>query len=150
MMGVDFGNLAVRMVWILGSMGDAVELLVRSPKLAGIFRFFLPSTGYWPACLLLHLSAPAVKQLHAHPQLLGQVADLVGFVAHPNGLGVYFLRTNLPIKEEGVIWNIYSTIREIEGTFRTLKTDLDLRPIYHRNDASTMAHLHLGVLAYWR
>ncbi len=65
------------------------------------------------------------------------------------GLGVYFLRTNLPIKEEGVIWNIYNTIREIEGTFRTLKTDLDLRPIYHRNDASTMAHLHLGILAYW-
>jgi transposase len=66
-----------------------------------------------------------------------------------DGLGVYFLRTNLPIKEEGVIWNIYNTIREIESTFRTLKTDLDLRPIYHRNDASTMAHLHLGILAYW-
>lgn len=66
-----------------------------------------------------------------------------------DGLGVYFLRTNLPIKDEAVIWNIYNTIREIESTFRTLKTDLDLRPIYHRNDASTMAHLHLGILAYW-
>ena len=65
------------------------------------------------------------------------------------GLGVYFLRTNLPIKDEGVIWNIYNTIREIESTFRTLKTDLDLRPIYHKNDDSTMAHLHLGILAYW-
>ena len=66
-----------------------------------------------------------------------------------DGLGVYFLRTNLPVREEAVVWNIYNTIREIEGTFRTLKTDLDLRPIYHRNDASTMAHLHLGILAYW-
>jgi len=26
---------------------------------------------------------------------------------------------------------------------------LDLRPIYHKNDESTMAHLHLGLLAYW-
>ncbi|MCH7411817.1 IS1634 family transposase, partial [Belliella sp. DSM 111904] len=64
-------------------------------------------------------------------------------------LGVYFLRTNLNVKEEHVVWNIYNTIREIENAFRTLKTDLDLRPIYHKNDDATMAHLHLGILAYW-
>lgn len=64
-------------------------------------------------------------------------------------LGVYFLRTNLKVNEEYVVWNIYNTIREIENAFRTLKTDLDLRPIYHKNDDATMAHLHLGILAYW-
>jgi len=48
-----------------------------------------------------------------------------------------------------VVWNIYNTIREIENAFRTLKTDLDLRPIYHKNDDATMADLHLGILAYW-
>lgn len=69
--------------------------------------------------------------------------------AQQNGLGVYFLRTNLTLKDETVVWNIYNTIREIEAAFRTLKTDLDLRPIYHKNDQSTMAHLHLGLLAYW-
>jgi hypothetical protein len=26
---------------------------------------------------------------------------------------------------------------------------LDVRPIYHKSDAGTMAHLHLGLLAYW-
>ena len=66
-----------------------------------------------------------------------------------NNLGVYFLRTNMDIKNEAIIWNIYNTIREIENAFRTLKTDLDLRPIYHKNDDATMAHLHLGLLAYW-
>ena len=30
-----------------------------------------------------------------------------------------------------------------------MKTDLDLRPIYHKNDDATIAHLHLGLLAYW-
>ena len=30
-----------------------------------------------------------------------------------------------------------------------MKTDLDLRPIYHKNDDATLAHLHLGLLAYW-
>jgi transposase len=64
-------------------------------------------------------------------------------------LGLYFLRTSLMMKDEVMIWNIYNTIREIEGSFRTLKTDLDLRPVYHKSDAGTMAHLHLGLLAYW-
>ncbi|HYH15892.1 MAG TPA: IS1634 family transposase [Flavisolibacter sp.] len=63
--------------------------------------------------------------------------------------GIYFLRTNLNVSDEVIVWNIYNTIREIENTFRTLKTDLDLRPIYHKNDDATMAHLHLGILAYW-
>ncbi len=63
--------------------------------------------------------------------------------------GVYFLRTSLKIESEETIWKIYNTIREIEYTFRVLKTDLDLRPVYHKNDDSTMAHLHLGLLAYW-
>jgi hypothetical protein len=30
---------------------------------------------------------------------------------------------------------------EIEYSFRTLKTDLDLRPIYRKKDPSTLAHL---------
>ena len=63
--------------------------------------------------------------------------------------GYYLLRTNLDEKDEEVQWTIYNAIREIEATFRVLKTDLDLRPIYHKTDAAAMAHLHLGLLAYW-
>jgi len=64
-------------------------------------------------------------------------------------LGVYFLRTNMAIEQEANLWKTYNIIREIESTFRSLKTDLDLRPIYHKNDDATMAHLHLGLLAHW-
>jgi hypothetical protein len=63
--------------------------------------------------------------------------------------GYYLLRTTLDEKDEQVQWTIYNIIREIEATFRTLKTDLDLRPIYHKKDDASMAHLHLGLLAYW-
>jgi len=63
--------------------------------------------------------------------------------------GYYLLRTTLDQKDEKTQWTIYNTIREIEATFRTLKTDLDLRPIYHKTDKASMAHLHLGLLAYW-
>ena len=62
--------------------------------------------------------------------------------------GTYFLRTSLEASEK-LIWVTYNVIREIEYSIRTLKTDLDLRPIYHKKDESTMAHLHLGLLAYW-
>lgn len=63
--------------------------------------------------------------------------------------GYYLLRTTLDQKQEQTQWTIYNTIREIEATFRVLKTDLDLRPIYHKTDRAAMAHLHLGLLAYW-
>jgi len=62
--------------------------------------------------------------------------------------GTYFLRTSLQMSEE-LTWMAYNIIREIEYSFRTLKTDLDLRPIYHKKDDATMAHLNLGLLAYW-
>ena len=62
--------------------------------------------------------------------------------------GVYFLQTSIQDTEK-VLWDSYNSIREIEATFRVLKTDLDLRPVYHKKDETTMAHLNLGLLAYW-
>lgn len=64
-------------------------------------------------------------------------------------LGKYFIRTSMDMKDEVIVWNVYNTIREIESTFRTLKTDIDLRPIYHKKDNATVAHLNLALLAYW-
>lgn len=64
-------------------------------------------------------------------------------------LGCYFIRTNLNVEKQQRQWDIYNTIREIESSFRCLKTELDLRPIYHKNDDATVAHIHLGLLAYW-
>jgi hypothetical protein len=63
--------------------------------------------------------------------------------------GTYFIKTSLESRDEQTVWKIYNTIREIESTFRCLKTDIDLRPIYHKNDDASMAHLHLAILAYW-
>ena len=95
---------------------------------------------------IIHLdidtTTQTVKDLHWQK-------DMIKAEEANNKLGVYFLRTNLDGPDEALEWMIYNTIREIESTFRLLKTDLDLRPIYHKNDTSSMAHLHLGLLAYW-
>ena len=64
-------------------------------------------------------------------------------------VGFTFCAHHWKPNQSGVLWRFYNIIREIEATFRVLKTDLDLRPIYHKKDHGTMAHLHLGVLAYW-
>lgn len=63
--------------------------------------------------------------------------------------GTYFLRTNVPTIDEKSTWEYYNLIREIETSNRQLKTDLNLRPIYHQKDDSADAHLFFGLLAYW-
>jgi transposase len=63
--------------------------------------------------------------------------------------GKYFLQTNLDESQETNIWKFYNVIRTVEETFKTLKTDLDIRPVYHKTDQGATAHLNLAVLAYW-
>jgi len=63
--------------------------------------------------------------------------------------GVYFIRTSHTDKNETMIWLIYNCIREVESSFRCLKSDLELRPVFHKTDDASEAHLHLGLLAYW-
>jgi len=62
--------------------------------------------------------------------------------------GVYFIRTNYNNPDETELWNIYNTIREVESTFRCLKSDLNIRPVHHQNDDRIDAHIYLTMLAY--
>ena len=41
----------------------------------------------------------------------------------------------------------YKQLMEVERAFRTLKTTLDLRPVYHRKDERIEAHVFLCFLA---
>jgi len=66
-----------------------------------------------------------------------------------NSHGVYFLRTSIDEANESLVWIIYNCIREIEAVFRCLKSDLDLRPIFHKTDDASKAHIYLGLMAYW-
>ena len=81
------------------------------------------------------------------------MADIKWRIAVPDNVdkdcGVYFLRTNRKGIGEKQTWDYYNLVREIECTNRQLKTDLNLRPIYHQKDDRSDAHLFLGLLAYW-
>lgn len=62
--------------------------------------------------------------------------------------GVYFIRTNIEKSNESQLWDVYNTVREVEATFRVLKTDLLLRPIHHQKDERAESHIYLAMLAY--
>lgn len=62
--------------------------------------------------------------------------------------GVYFIRTNYTDSNEKELWDIYNTIREVESTFRALKSDLKIRPVFHQKDERIESHIYLTILAY--
>lgn len=64
---------------------------------------------------------------------------------HP---GVYCLRTTLTTPTDAELWRIYSMLTNLEAVFRSLKTDLGLRPVYHQIERRVEAHLFISVLAY--
>lgn len=70
-------------------------------------------------------------------------------IPEKNVNGTYFLRTNVSDLDEKTTWDYYNLIREIECSNRQLKTDLSLRPIYHKKDDRSDGHIFLGLLAYW-
>jgi transposase len=62
--------------------------------------------------------------------------------------GTYFIRYSNQNLTEQQIWQTYNTIREVESTFRTLKTDLKIRPVFHQNDNEILSHIFTGIIAY--
>jgi transposase len=62
--------------------------------------------------------------------------------------GVYCLRTNQTDWDEATLWNTYTMLTDLEAVFRSLKSELGLRPVYHHKSARVDGHLFISVLAY--
>ena len=62
--------------------------------------------------------------------------------------GHYLLRSNLSDEDPAILWQRYIQLTEIEAAFRTLKSDLAIRPIYHQKDPRIEAHIFVAFLAY--
>ncbi len=66
-------------------------------------------------------------------------------LTHP---GVYCLRSNQTDWDEETLWRTYITLTDLEAVFRSLKSELGLRPIYHHKALRTEGHLFITVIAY--
>jgi transposase len=64
---------------------------------------------------------------------------------HP---GVYCLRTSQSGWDESTLWNTYTMLTDLEAVFRSLKSELGLRPIHHQLTKRVSGHLFITVLAY--
>lgn len=64
---------------------------------------------------------------------------------HP---GVYCLRSNELGWDEERLWRTYTMLTDLEGVFRSLKSELGLRPVFHSKEERSDGHLFITVLAY--
>ncbi len=62
--------------------------------------------------------------------------------------GVYCLRTSHANWDEALLWNTYTMLTDLEAVFRSLKSELGLRPIHHQTTDRVAGHLFITVLAY--
>ena len=64
---------------------------------------------------------------------------------HP---GVYCLRSNLTDWDEATLWRTYTMLTDLESVFRSLKSELGLRPIYHHKEERVNGHIFITLIAY--
>lgn len=62
--------------------------------------------------------------------------------------GGYILRTNRKEMEAEEIWKTYITLTRVEAGFKTLKSNLGLRPIFHQTQDRCRGHIFITILAY--
>jgi len=66
-------------------------------------------------------------------------------LTHP---GVYCLRTNELTWEAEQLWRTYMMLTDLEAVFRSFKSELGLRPVFHHKEERADGHLFITVLAY--
>jgi transposase len=66
--------------------------------------------------------------------------------------GAYLLRTNCTERDPAQLWKWYVQLTQAEAAFRTAKSDLGLRPVYHQLACRVEAHILVCflALAMWR
>lgn len=62
--------------------------------------------------------------------------------------GAYLLRTNLEGQTAEELWTKYIQLTEAEAAFRALKSELAIRPVFHRLERRVKAHVFVAFLGY--
>jgi hypothetical protein len=62
--------------------------------------------------------------------------------------GVYCLRSNEIAWDAPTLWRTYIMLTDLEAVFRSLKSELGLRPVFHQKEHRAEGHLFITVLAY--
>ena len=90
---------------------------------------------------------PAADQAVTRETFAFQV-DKIKLKAAERRDGHYLLRSNLIGEDPAVVWARYVQLTQIESVFRSLKSELNIRPIRHQLEDRADAHVLIAFLAY--
>ena len=62
--------------------------------------------------------------------------------------GAYLLRTNVQAESTEELWSKYMQLTEAEASFRVLKSELQIRPMFHQKEPRVKAHVMVAFLGY--
>jgi transposase len=62
--------------------------------------------------------------------------------------GAYLLRSNLKAETAEELWSKYMQLTEAEASFRALKSELSIRPLFHQLEPRVKAHVMVAFLGY--
>ena len=143
----------------------AKERALRRKKLARLLRKLraMRRTGPRRDQLLLRLGAARKEAGHAFRFLQLQLpregeavtcnsfsfrVDQAKLTAAESRDGHYLLRSNLVSEDPTLLWERYVQLTQIEAAFKTLKSELGIRPLYHQLGQRVEAHILVAFLAY--
>ena len=67
---------------------------------------------------------------------------------HESREGAYLLRSNLQADTPEELWSKYMQLTEAEASFRALKSELSIRPLFHQKERRVKAHVMVAFLGY--
>lgn len=62
--------------------------------------------------------------------------------------GIYCLTSNRTDLDADTLWNTYTMLTDLESAFRSLKSELGMRPVYHQLEHRIDGHIFISILAY--
>jgi transposase len=95
----------------------------------------------------VHLDLPGPEQPVTRASFRFRL-DKAKLTAAQSRDGHYLLRSNLTAEDPAVLWTRYIQLTQIEAAFRSLKTELRVRPIHHQLEHRADAHILIAFLAY--
>jgi len=127
--------------------------LRRSPQtdLEAVGRRIGRALGKYPSAAAI-VNARVQTDDQGHAERLEITSELAAGQKAHRQKGAYLLRTNCEETDPAQLWRWYIQLVQAEAAFRTAKSDLGLRPIFHQKEERVQAHILVCflALALWR
>ncbi len=134
----------------LGRIATRLEKLPQS-DLEAVGRRIGRALGKYPAAAAI-IHATLRRDATGRACGLEIASDLAAGQKAQRQKGAYLLRTNCEETDPALLWRWYIQLTQAEAAFRTAKSDLGLRPVFHHKEERVQAHILVCflALALWR